>query len=335
MTHPADTTAHSEHQQVPPEPSARLEHFPNAFFAMVMGLAGLTLATERLEKSLAIAHGTSLALLVATCLIFALLLVLYGLKLVRYPSMVAWEWHHPVRMCFFSAASIGLILIGTATEPFAKGPALAVWSIGALLHLGGTLAVLNAWIGHRLFEPQGLTPAWFIPVVGNILVPIVAARNGFVEIGWFFLAVGLVFWSVLLTIVFNRLVFHNPMPGKLLPTLMILIAPPAVGFVAYAGMAGELDAFGRILYYTGVFFFLIILMQVPKLVRIPFALSWWAYSFPLAALTIATLLYAELAQSYLHMIAGIGLFGLVVLVIAGLLFRTGKAIANHQICIPE
>nr|WP_321457753.1 SLAC1 anion channel family protein [uncultured Cohaesibacter sp.] len=314
---------------------SRLEHFPNAFFAMVMGLAGFTLATERLEKSLGTSHTNSLFLLYFTGIIFAILLIIYLAKAIRYPKAIAWEWNHPVRMCFFPAASIGLILMGTAIGPFSQSLSLGFWVVGSALHLFGTLAVLSTWIGHRNFELMHLNPAWFIPVVGNILVPIAGSRLGYVEISWFFFSVGILFWIVLLTLVFNRLVFHNPLPERLLPTLMILIAPPAVGFVSFVTMTGGIDPFSRILYYTGVFFFMIILLQVPKLSRIPFVMSWWAYSFPLAALTIATLLYAEKTQSGLHETAGYGLFGILVLVIIGLLLRTAKAIFGNEICHPE
>ena len=314
---------------------SRLAYFPNAFFAMIMGLAGLTLATERLEKSLQVDHVASLGLLIATAIIFLILLTIYGMKAQRYPEQIQWEWNHPVRMCFFPAASIGIILMGTAMTPFSAPVSLSIWAFGAILHLIGTLAVLAAWISHRAFEPVHLSPAWFIPVVGNILVPIAASRFGFVELGWFFFSAGSVFWIILLTLVFNRLVFHNPLPERLLPTLMILIAPPAVGFVAYVSLTDTIDPFARILYNSGLFFFLIILTQLPKLFRIPFALSWWAYSFPLAALTISTLLFAEKTHSTIHVIAGIGLFGLLVLVIAGLLFNTARAITNRQICKPE
>lgn len=337
MTQIENTTPPKTAENKPQEENElpRLAHFPNAFFAMVMGLAGLTLATERLEKSLGWAHGISLLLLVATAVIFLVLLGFYGLKAKRFPEQIKWEWNHPVRMCFFPAASIGIILMGTAMGPFSETLCLILWGLGAGLHLLGTLAVLTAWISHRTFETLHLNPAWFIPVVGNIIVPIAASRFGFMELGWFFFSVGIIFWIVLLTLVFNRLVFHNPLPERLLPTLMILIAPPAIGFVAYVSLTGDVDAFARVLFNTGILFFLIILTQVPKLMRIPFALSWWAYSFPLAALTISTLLFAEKTQSNLHLIAGIGLFGLLILVIAGLLFRTGKAIANNQICKPE
>lgn len=326
------TTQKDQHKDVV---HSRLQHFPNAFFAMVMGLAGFTLACERLEKTIGAEHGFSLILLLFTIAIFATLAGIYILKALHYPDMVKWEWNHPVRMCFFPAASIGLILVGTAMGPFSQQLAMTIWAFGAILHLTGTLSVLSAWIGHRNFETPHMNPAWFIPVVGNIIVPIAAARFGFMEIGWFFFSVGIVFWIILLTLVFNRLVFHHPLPERLLPTLMILIAPPAVGFVAYTNMINGIDVFARILFYTAVFFLAIILTQAPKLSRIPFTLSWWAYSFPLAALTTATLLYAEKVQSVAHNIAGMGLFGLLTLVILGLLLRTAKAIKNRKICVPE
>nr|WP_321445079.1 SLAC1 anion channel family protein [uncultured Cohaesibacter sp.] len=337
MTHTdnSETNQQADKAKAAPSKESWLAHYPNAFFAMVMGLAGFTLATERLEKSLGAEHGVSLILLICTILVFVVLLAIYAVKALRHPDQIAWEWNHPVRICFFPAASIGIILVGTAMMPFSHPLAMAIWSIGAGLHLLGTLAVLTAWIGHRTFETLTLNPAWFIPVVGNIIVPISASHFGLMELGWFFFSAGIVFWIVLLTLVFNRLVFHNPLPERLLPTLMILIAPPAVGFIAYVSMTGGLDPFARILYNIGVLFLLIVLTQLPKLARIPFAMSWWAYSFPLAALTIATLLFAEKAQSELHLIAGIGLFGLLIPVIVGLLFRTAKAIANRQICKPE
>lgn len=51
---------------------------------------------------------------------------------------------------------------------------------------------------------------------------------------------------------------------------------------------------------------------------IPFALSWWALSFPLAALTIASFGYAEAAGSAPHGMIGMGLLALLVAVVSGL-----------------
>jgi tellurite resistance protein len=125
--------------------TSRLEHFPNAFFAMVMGLAGFTLATERIEKSLGAEHSISLFLLTFTGIVFALLLGFYLAKAVRYPQAIRWEWNHPVRLCFFPAASIGLILMGTAFAPFPSSFPLA----------SGPLAQRSTCSEPLLFCPPG------------------------------------------------------------------------------------------------------------------------------------------------------------------------------------
>ncbi|MDJ0930746.1 MAG: hypothetical protein QNJ43_07765 [Breoghania sp.] len=137
--------------------------------------------------------------------------------------------------------------------------AVTIWGIGTVLHLIGTLAVVSAWIGHRPFEVVHINPAWFIPAVGNIFVPVAGVGFGFTEICWFFFSVGLLCWIVLL-------------PAKLMPPLVILIAPPAVGFIAYLQFTGTLDPFTRILYYAATPFFLIIAMQITKLGRLAYTL---------------------------------------------------------------
>jgi tellurite resistance protein len=154
-------------------------------------------------------------------------------------------------------------------------------------------------------------------------------------VSWLFLSVGLLFWIVLLTIVFNRLIFHHPMPPHLLPTLCILIAPPAVAFLAYESLAGEVDGFARLLYYPAVVFFLLVAIQVPRLVKLPFALSWWAYSFPLAALTVATFVMAEKTGLAVFAAGGIALYALLLGVVGWLVVRTVVAIRRHGICKPH
>ncbi len=316
-------------------PHGRLMHFPISFFAITMGLSGLTLALLRLEHTTGLQHYVSLGALALAALSGVVIAVLYLGKWLRYPGAVNEEWHHPVRLSFFPAASISLLLLGTAAFPLSREVSLILWAVGAVLHLGATLAVVSAWIGHRPFEPPHLNPAWFIPAVGNIVVPVVGAPLGYAEISWFFFAVGIVFWVILLTLVFNRLIFHSPLPERLLPTMVILIAPPAVGYIAYVRLTGGLDPFARVLFYAAVFFALLLLTQLPKLSRIAFALSWWAYSFPIAALTVATYIYAEQTASQAHIYAAFGLTAVLATVIALLIGGTVRAIARGDICKPE
>ncbi|MFC2968721.1 SLAC1 anion channel family protein [Acidimangrovimonas pyrenivorans] len=329
-------TSHTDHP-APDHPAevGRLEHFPITFFAIVMGLTGLTLALHAGETALGLAPVASHVMLYVSAAIFALIAIAYALKALRHGGEVRAEWNHPVRLAFFPTVSISLLLIATATLSHHKGLAEALWAIGAALQLVLTLAVVSGWIGTRAFQHGHLSPAWFIPAVGNVVVPVAGVPLGHPEISWFFFSMGMMFWVVLLTLVVNRLIFHDPLPGRLQPTLVILIAPPAVAFIAWMRLTGEVDAFARVLINAAFVFALIVATQLPRIARLPFALSFWALSFPLAALTIASFLFAGQTGSEPHRLLALGLLGLLVLLIAALVVRTLRAIAGREICLPE
>jgi len=315
-----------------------LEHFPITCCATTMGLGGFTLAAHAAERALGRGPGLSHLLLAVTIAVFAALIALYAAKALRHPAAVQAEWHHPVRLAFFPTVSVSMLLLATAMLGDWPRLALLVWGMGTLLQGVLTLAVISGWIGTRAFQHGHLSPAWFIPAVGNVIVPVAGAPLGYMDLSWLFFSGGLLFWLVLLTLVFNRLVFHDPLPGRLQPTLVILIAPPAVGYVAWLRMmapASGVDAFGHVLLSLGYVFAAIVALQLPRILRLPFAMSFWALSFPLAALTIASFAHGAAAQSAAHRGIGFALLALLALVIAGLVGRTALAIARGEICRPE
>jgi tellurite resistance protein len=321
-------------QVTDPSGPSRLQFLPVTFFAVVMGLSGLAIAWRQTEAVFHLGVPLFEVTLVLALLVFVALLGLYGLKVLRFPNAVRAELAHPVQLNFFPAVSISLILLGIAVLPMMRAAAAPLWILGSGLHLLLTLYVMGVWIHHQNFEIHHINPAWFIPVVGNCLVPIAGVPLGYTEVSWFFFSVGVVFWLLLFAIIFYRVLFHQPLPERLMPTFFILIAPPAVGFLAYLELAGGLDAFARVLYYMGLFLTLLLLTQAGRFFSIQYYLSWWAYSFPLAAITIATL--AMYQRTGLPIFAAIAwaLLTLVTLVVAYLLYRTVQAVAARSICVP-
>jgi len=313
----------------------KLRHFPVSWFATVMGLAGLAMAwhnTRALFKAPAFISAT---LTVFASAVFVLLAAFYAAKFVKHRDEVVKEWRHPVRVNFVPTLSIGLVLLGTAYASVLPDLSFWLWAIGSGLNLVLTLYVISFWLNHTGFQIQHMNPAWFIPVVGNILVPVAGVYHASAEISWFFFSIGLVFWLVLFTIVIYRVIFHDPLPERLVPTLFILIAPPAVGFLAWVSIMGTVDNFGRILYYIAFFLTLLLLTQVRRFARLQFFLSWWAYSFPAAAITIATLrMYNHTGHPVLHAAAWLFLVALNVLIVM-LLVRTLRAAQRGEICVEE
>lgn len=315
--------------------AARLEHFPIAWFAMLMGICGLAIAWRHAEEALRLAFHPSPGLLVLSTLTFIALAAAYGAKALRFRAAVIAEWTHPVRMHFVPTLSIGLILLSIAWLPVSAPYSQLLWIIGTTLHLLLTLYVTTRWLQHGEFEILHLNPAWFIPVVGNVLVPIAGVEHAPAEVSWFFFSIGLLFWPLLLAIIFYRVVFHGSLPARLVPTLFILIAPPAVGFLAYVRLTGQVDAFAHVLYNSALFFTLLLFFQVRWFARLQFFLSWWAYSFPLAAVTTATLVMFQGTGSALYLrLSGI-LLGISSVVIAALAWRTVVGVLRKEICVEE
>jgi len=117
--------------------------------------------------------------------------------------------------------------------------------------------------------------------------------------------------------------------------LFILIAPPAVGFISWFQLVGEINPLGRILYYFALFMTLMLLTQTRRFLKLEFFLSWWAYSFPMAAITIASFLMYEQLQLPFFKGLSVGLLGLLTGLIGILVIKTAQAVRAQAICIQD
>lgn len=314
---------------------SRLKHFPVSFFSTVMGTAGLAIAWQKAHHALPVSAFAWQAIAAFSTMLFVALLVIYALKVVRCAHEVAAEWRHPVRVNFFPTISISLLLLGIVWADAAPALGRYLWAAGTLIHLAFTLAILSSWMHHTHYEIKHANPGWFIPVVGNLFVPICGVRYFSDEVSWFFFSIGIVFWVVLMTVMVYRIVFHDPIPPRLMPTLFILLAPPSVGFVAYGALSEGLDAFARILYYTALFLTLLLVSNTLRFVKGGFFISSWAYSFPIAAMTIATFSMAARSGQGFFGVMAVVLLSIVSLVVIVLLARTLWAVRKQTICAPE
>lgn len=311
-----------------------IAYFPASFFGMIMGLTGLTIAFIQLAQvyeSISILFQISLVL---TLVLMLTLLSIYSYKIIRFPREVIAELKHPIKMNFVPTISISLLLLSVAfnTLEFSE-ISKYTWMIGAILQLSLTYWVLYNWIHHDFFTPEHSNPAWFIPIVGNIIVPIAGVHHAPVELSWFFFSIGLIFWMVVKSILVNRIIFHTPLQERLIPTLFIFIAPPAVGFISYLALNNhELNQFGMVLYFFGLAMTLLMMVSVGKFIKLPFALSWWAFTFPLAAMAIASYKMSQVAHADFYLYIAIAIHTVLFILILNFLAKTAKAVYLQQIC---
>lgn len=314
---------------------SRLRNFPVSFLAIGLGLIGFTLAWQKAEQILAIPFAPSPYLLIFTIVVSLFIMGTYAMKAIRYFDEVKKEFNHPIKLNFYPIVAKLFLIASIIFLESNLALSKYLWWIGVVLQFIFTIIIMSAWIQHDKFKIQHINPSWFIPVVGCIIIPIAGVKHFSPELSWFFFSIGFFWWLILTTLVINRMIFHNPIPDKLMPTLFILFAPPVIGFISLTKLLGGLNPSGNLLYYFGLFLFVLILAQFKLFFRIKFFLSWWAYSFPLDALAIGTLLMYHQSGLAFFKVASIVIFLILNLVIPLLVIKTVIAIKGRAICIEE
>ncbi len=193
---------------------------------------------------------------------------------------------------FPACLTVGLMLFSALLNPHApKVSFMLIW-FASISHF-----VLLAWLFNGWFQGElpleSITPVWFIPIVGNIVVPIGAMAAGQVMLAWFGFSIGVVLWLVMSPIIIFRLVHAKPMPDDFESTQMILVAPPAIGAVSWSLLAGDAGVLlGLVMLSVALFLMLALVPMVLRVISRPFVPSNWALGFPLAALSTALATYS-------------------------------------------
>jgi tellurite resistance protein len=152
---------------------------------------------------------------------------------------------------------------------------------------------------------------------------------------FFYFSVGAFFWFILFVIFLNRVIFHDQLAQKFIPTLFILIAPPAVGFISYYRLTGQWDLFGEFLLSIMYFFVLLLVFLIKSFRNLKFFISWWAFTFPLDALTIASVLAYQVSKKPFYIYMSWISLALAVSFILVVSYKTILKIREHEICIKE
>jgi tellurite resistance protein len=311
-----------------------LEYFPVGLFGSVMGLTGLSVAWRLAHVRYGAPEGIAYAIAALAALVFFLVLAAYALKAVTAFASVQSEFRHPIAGNLFATGLASLVLLPIVIEPIAHRVAQIMWIFGAASMVFFAWLIVSRWISERQELAQA-TPAWMLPVVGLLNVPLalpalgLPAMHGLMVLT---LAVGLFFALVLFTLIFSRLIFAPPIPDALKPSLLILLAPFAVGYSTYTTTIGKTDIFAEALYMLTLFILSVLLSQLRMFLRCcPFRVSWWAVSFPLAACSIASLRFAAVRPNVIADAIALMLLALATVVIAVLSGRTLLGIAQGEL----
>ncbi len=320
------------------EPTARssswLRHVPVPIFASSMGVTGVGLCWLEASQLFGITPVIGNCTLIFAAFLFVVVCAVYLSKALRHPDAVAADWRNPVTAGFFAQIAIASLLLSEAAFLVSEPVGLGLASFGGVVALFITKVLFSRWVAGE-FTLDNISPAWTAPGIACSLFALVSPHFGSADLGWFFFAVGLVSWIVIMPLVGLRLFVGGSIPTKMRPAMVILVAPLAVSFLAYVVLnGGSVDAFARIMLFASLFTTALVLVNLGSFLRLPFAMPWWAFTMPVAAVTLAAYDYAEIVRTTASFwIAGL-LHAFVTVAVLVVAIRTIVAIGRRTLFVP-
>jgi len=199
------------------------------------------------------------------------------------------------------------------------GGVLAV--IGAVIALG--YSALWASVISRVEVPLAkINGGWLIPVIMNLLVPLALLpliaelpdqARMLIAVGFMFMGIGVLLFVAVFTLLIVRIATQGSLPGPLVPSLWIPLAPAGVFGIAIVRLfqegavvglfSDELVVIAEVVALMAIGFGLwwaifaaIDLHRARKVGGIPFHLGWWGMVFPVVALATSITLMDQIFE---------------------------------------
>jgi len=311
------------HAQVVPAPPKEtslkvenpLQYLPVGLFGSTVAISGLALAWKQSSALFGAPPVIATAITVVAWIAFLLLMGSYITKMIRYPEKVRLELNNPIAANFLGTFFISAVLIASLTVPFSLTLARGVWIVGAI---GGLVFMFV--LTSRLYRGQlKITDAVPPTLIPGLTVLNTATAGAAMKWGWFtqefdliLFSLGIVYVFVFFVLISYRLIHREPVITFLIPTLLLMCAPFEVGFITYMSQVPQVDMFASVIFYFGLFIFVVLFFFVFKK-GLPFMVSWWGACFSAGALANAAIKYANVSKDPL--VEGIAIFILAVLTI--------------------
>ncbi|QCD87957.1 S-type anion channel SLAH1-like [Vigna unguiculata] len=167
----------------------------------------------------------------------------------------------------------------------------------------------------KRFLSVGANPTSQLSVIGNLVGAQAAAQMGWKESALCMFSLGIVHYLVLFVTLYQRLAGNNSIPSMLRPVFFLFFAAPSMASLAWNSICGQFDTTCKMLFFLSFFLFLSLVSR-PMLFKKSmkkFNVAWWAYSFPLTALALASVEYAHevkgiMAHTIMFLLSAVSVF---------------------------
>ena len=329
--------------------------FAPGWFASVMGTGALALTTLFLSRTWPWLALPARILNGLNFVLFAALLIPWLLRWLRYRQAALAALNNPAASPFYPTIAIGMLVLAAQAFHFRMGAplALGVWWIAVILTFGFNFIILYKVFMHESVSMDDVTAAHFIPAVGLVVIPVAGVpllghmQGTLRELALLVNAAGLgaavLLYIGLFCLLFYRHYMHPPIPGKLVPTIWIHLAPlgwmpvDVMALADYLALPGALETakvlallvWGAGLWWT--LMALLLTLSARRKGQLPFSLAWWSFIFPIGAMVTLSFQVAARLDFALASACGTGLWLLMAFFWCAALGGTLKRVASGEI----
>ncbi len=283
-----------------------VKNFPPSWFACTMGTGILANVSYMYSSWIPALKSISVVLFWLNFVIFFLLLTMWITRWIAFPKEALKDLKDPIAGNFYPTLGVGMLVIAAGSLLIIKSTSIAwtFWSFGTAFTLVFSFLIPMIYFVSEHVEVHHLNPAWFIPPVGLIVIPIAGSsllakttgiHHDFLStLNLFSWGAGFFLYIALHAVMIYRFILHRPLPSSLSPTVWINLGPVGAGILSLIGIAKAIfpDALNGIVIFSvflwGIGFWWLVIAIIMTLVYIlkrnfKFAMSWWAFTFPLGA----------------------------------------------------
>lgn len=253
-----------------------LKKLPLPAAGLMLGCAALGNLLQSYSENIRLVFGA----------ISAIICILLVLKFIIYPGTFKEDMKNPITASVSGTFTMGLMLLAGYLKPYVGNGAVYVWYFAILLH-----AVLIIYFTIKFIfklDIKKVFTSYFIVYVGIVVASVSAPAFGKTSLGTGLFWFGFVTLVLLLVLISYRYIKYKEIPEPAKPLFCIYTAPVSLclaGYIQSVDVKSKSFIIGMAIVATIIY--VMVLVSLPKLLKLKFYPSYAAFTFPMVISAIA------------------------------------------------
>jgi len=213
-----------------------------------------------------------------------LLFIILTLKIILNFEQIRNGFDKPIIAGVMATYPMTMMILSTYIIRFYNILSKGLFSLGVLIHIFIILIFIKKYL--LKFDINNFLPTNFIVFTGITCASVASKALSMETIGKVFFWVGLAGLIVMYPLVTKRMI-NNRLKGKIIPIFAIYTAPTSLCLAGYLSTYSKSDAMFYFLIAFATLNLIIVLSQIPKILRTEFNPTYSALTFPFVITAIA------------------------------------------------